>query len=91
MFIDFVTKNVSPSKVDNFTIMLGVATPPAAMALKRTGESLPQLKMLKLVPDVIFVPSATLITLISMKLTRRATQRRHMTEALDVGTKIDQA
>lgn len=69
--MEFMKKSIQLSKLDNTTMMTGIATPPAAMAAKRAGESLPQLKLLKVVPDVIFVPSATVLALVSTKLSRR--------------------
>lgn len=71
VFMEFMKKSIQLSKLDNTTMMTGIATPPAAMAAKRAGESLPQLKLLKVVPDVIFVPSATVLALVSTKLSRR--------------------
>jgi len=66
-FIDFMTK-LKQSKVDDFTLITGLVTPPAAMAAKKAGESVPQLKIIKSVPDVVFVPSATILALISVKI-----------------------
>lgn len=66
-FVDFMTK-LKQSKVDDFTLITGLVTPPAAMAAKKAGESVPQLKIIKSVPDVVFVPSATILALISVKL-----------------------
>ncbi|XP_052193611.1 uncharacterized protein LOC127802024 isoform X2 [Diospyros lotus] len=70
VFIDFMKKNVKLSKLDDATMITGLVTPPAAMAAKRAGEGVPQLKMIKAIPDVLFVPSATLLALISVKLSR---------------------
>ncbi|KAJ4848823.1 hypothetical protein Tsubulata_017269 [Turnera subulata] len=71
VFINFMKKKVQPNKLDEATMITGIVTPPAAMAAKRAGESLPQLKILKMIPDVIFVPSATILALISSKVTKR--------------------
>ena len=71
IFIRFMKDNVMPSKVDNATVITGVVTPPVAMAAKRAGESVPQLKMIKAIPDVIFVPSATVLALVFVKISRR--------------------
>ncbi|KAI3844040.1 hypothetical protein MKX03_007058 [Papaver bracteatum] len=87
MFVKFMTSNISLSTLDDVTIMLGVAAPPAAMAMKRAGESIPQLNMIRVIPDVIFVPTATLITLVSLKLSRRAAQRRQISDAYEEGKK----
>ncbi|CAA0842739.1 Unknown protein [Striga hermonthica] len=71
IFIDFMKKKVNLSKLDDSTLVTGIVTPPAAMAAKRAGESLPQLKLIKAIPDVIFVPSATIMALVSVKLSRK--------------------
>ncbi|XAR63253.1 hypothetical protein NMG60_11023129 [Bertholletia excelsa] len=71
LFIDFMKKEVKPSKLDDTTMITGLMTPPAAMAAKRAGESVPQLRMIKAIPDVVFVPSATVLALVSVKLSRR--------------------
>ncbi|BBG97312.1 hypothetical protein Prudu_006392 [Prunus dulcis] len=46
-------KNVKLSKVDGTTMIAGILTPPVAMATKRAGENVPQLKMIKAIPDVV--------------------------------------
>ncbi|XP_048422776.1 uncharacterized protein LOC125469467 [Pyrus x bretschneideri] len=71
IFNQFMKENVRLSKVDNATLITGVVTPPVAMAAKRAGESVPQLKMIKAIPDVFFVPSATVLALISVKIYKR--------------------
>ncbi|KAJ8765677.1 hypothetical protein K2173_014799 [Erythroxylum novogranatense] len=71
VFVNFMKNKVSLSRIDAYTMSIGMATPPAVMAAKRAGEKLPQLNMIKFIPDVIFVPSATVLALISAKLTRR--------------------
>lgn len=64
-------KKVNLSKLDDSTLITGIVTPPAAMAAKRAGESVPQLKLIKTIPDVIFVPTATVLALVSVKLSRK--------------------
>lgn len=64
-------KCVNLSRLDDSAMVTGVVTPPAAMAAKRAAENLPQLKIIKVVPDVVFVPTATVLALASVKLTRR--------------------
>lgn len=64
-------KRVNISKLDDFTLITGLVTPPAAMAAKRAGESVPQLKLIKALPDVIFVPSITVLALVSAKLSQK--------------------
>ncbi|MFS8026765.1 hypothetical protein Hanom_Chr16g01490561 [Helianthus anomalus] len=71
LFVDFMKTSVSMSKFDDSALIAGLVTPPAAMAAKRAGETLPQLKMIKVIPDVIFVPSATVLALISAKLSKK--------------------
>ncbi|GJS74265.1 hypothetical protein Tco_0707106 [Tanacetum coccineum] len=71
LFIDFMKTSVSMSKFDDSILITGLVTPPAAMAAKRAGESLPQLKAIKVIPDVLFVPSATVLALISAKLSKK--------------------
>ncbi|CAI9101263.1 OLC1v1038547C1 [Oldenlandia corymbosa var. corymbosa] len=71
LFMKFMTKQLTLSKLDDSSLITGLVTPPAAMAAKRAGESLPQLKLIKAIPDVIFVPSATVLALISVKLSRK--------------------
>ncbi|KAL8129086.1 hypothetical protein V2J09_018241 [Rumex salicifolius] len=71
VFINFMKKNVGLSTLDDFTLITGLVTPPVAMAAKKAGESVPQLKLIKMVPDVVFVPTITVIALVSAKLSRR--------------------
>lgn len=71
VLVNFMKEKVNLSKLDDSTLITGVVTPPAAMAAKRAGESLPQLKLIKAIPDVIFVPSATVLALVSVKLSRK--------------------
>lgn len=71
IFINFITKNVNLNKLDDYTVITGIVTPPAAMGIKKAGENVPQLKLIKAIPDVVFVPSATVLALISVKLSRR--------------------
>ncbi|XP_051146291.1 uncharacterized protein LOC127261895 isoform X2 [Andrographis paniculata] len=76
--VDFMKQHVNLSKLDEMTLTAGIVTPPAAMAAKRAGETLPQLNLIKNIPDVIFVPSATLLALISVKLSRKIILRDTM-------------
>ncbi|XP_019188770.1 PREDICTED: uncharacterized protein LOC109183006 [Ipomoea nil] len=71
VFVEFMKKGVNPSKLDDSTLLTGLATPPVAMAAKRAGESVPQLKLIKAIPDVLFVPSATVLALMSVKVSRK--------------------
>ncbi|KAK4791891.1 hypothetical protein SAY86_022326 [Trapa natans] len=71
VFVNFITEYVNLNKLDDYTVLTGIVTPPAAMAVKKVGENVPQLKIIKAIPDVVFVPSATVLALISAKLSRR--------------------
>jgi type IV secretory pathway VirB2 component (pilin) len=64
-------KYVNISKVDDSMMITGIVAPPAAMVAKRSGQSVPQLSALKVIPDVIFVPTATILALIAVKVTKR--------------------
>lgn len=70
-FVKFIVEEVKLNKIDDTTMLTGVVTPPIAMAAKRAGENVPQLKMIKAVPDVFFVPFATVLALFSVKISRR--------------------
>ncbi|XP_042506476.1 uncharacterized protein LOC122082774 [Macadamia integrifolia] len=76
VFMDLMNNKMSTSKLDNTTMVVGLVTPPAAMAVKRVGETIPQIKVIKAIPDVIFVPSATLLALISVRLSRRTSIKK---------------
>lgn len=71
VFVKFMKTKVNVNKMDVPTVIAGVVTPPVAMAAKRAGENVPQLKMIKAVPDVLFVPSATVLALFSVKVGTR--------------------
>ncbi|GMH22367.1 hypothetical protein Nepgr_024210 [Nepenthes gracilis] len=68
VFIEFMKNNVSLSKLDDTVLITGLVAPPTAMVAKKAGENVPQLKLIKSIPDVAFVPSATVLALISVKL-----------------------
>ncbi|KAA3479679.1 calcium ion-binding protein [Gossypium australe] len=70
IFMKFI-KEIKLSQLDNTTIITGIVTPPAAMAAKKAGEFLPHLSVIKSIPDVVFVPSVTMATLVISKLSRR--------------------
>jgi len=69
-------KNVNISKVDDSMMITGIVAPPAAMVAKRTGQSVPQLSVMKAIPDVIFVPTATILALIAVKVTKRMSLKK---------------
>lgn len=64
-------KRVNLSKLDDAMMITGIVTPPAAMAAKRAGEKVPQLKAIKAIPDVLFVPTATVLALVTVKFSKR--------------------
>ncbi|KAM7265606.1 hypothetical protein ACFE04_003289 [Oxalis oulophora] len=70
-FEQFMKDHMKLNRPDTVTMVTGIATPPVAMAAKRAGENTPALKMIKFVPDVIFVPSVTVLTLATVKAARR--------------------
>ncbi|PRQ57360.1 hypothetical protein RchiOBHm_Chr1g0347501 [Rosa chinensis] len=74
-FIQFVKDNVRVNQADTATLLTGVLAPPGAMAAKKAGESLPQLKMIKNVPDILFVPTATVVALITVRFSKRLFMR----------------
>ncbi|KAL9265662.1 hypothetical protein AKJ16_DCAP21223 [Drosera capensis] len=71
VFVEFIQTSVSLNKLDDSTLITGLVTPPAAMAAKKAAGSVPQLKLITAIPDVILVPSATVLALISVKLSRK--------------------
>ncbi|CBI16653.3 hypothetical protein VitviT2T_023326 [Vitis vinifera] len=68
-------KNTKPGEIDNITLIVGLATPPFSMVAKRAGENVTPFKMIKNVPDALFVPTVTLLMLFSVKLIRKATEK----------------
>ncbi|KAF5752855.1 hypothetical protein HS088_TW01G00773 [Tripterygium wilfordii] len=72
VFIDFMKKNAKLSNLDNSTMNTRIVTPPAAMTAKKAGNNMPQSKtMIKVIPDDISVPLATVLALIFIKVTKR--------------------
>ncbi|RWR86714.1 calcium ion-binding protein [Cinnamomum micranthum f. kanehirae] len=59
------------SKTDTALLLTGVAAPPVAMIGKRAAGNFPTLSFVKLVPDVLFVPSVTLLAVGCMKYARK--------------------
>ncbi|XP_058010435.1 uncharacterized protein LOC110631711 isoform X2 [Hevea brasiliensis] len=66
--VGLMKKSINLSKLVDSILVTGMVT--AAMAAKRAGNTVPQLKRIKDIPNVIFVPSVTLLSLVSIKLTR---------------------
>ncbi|CAK8540580.1 unnamed protein product [Lathyrus sativus] len=87
MFIDFMNKNVNLNKVDESMIITAIVAPPAAMVAKRTGQTtLPQLKFMNAIPDAVFVPSATVLALIAVKLLRLMFKENNTTSKAATGS-----
>ncbi|CAJ1948104.1 unnamed protein product [Sphenostylis stenocarpa] len=70
-FTKFIKDYVNLSKADESMMITGIVAPPVAMAVKKTGQTVPQLSVIKAIPDVAFVPGATILALIAIKLTKR--------------------
>ena len=69
-FIEFINEKVNINKVDESMLITAIMAPPAAMMAKKTGQIVPQLALMNAIPDVVFVPSATLLALIAVKIIR---------------------
>lgn len=69
-FIHFMKKRVDRCRREDSTMVTGVITPVAAMAAKKAAENVPQLDIIKVVPDVVFVPTVTLLAIFFVKLIR---------------------
>ncbi|KAJ9680580.1 hypothetical protein PVL29_019790 [Vitis rotundifolia] len=67
-------------EIDNITLIVGLATPPFSMVAKSAGEKAPPFKMIKNVPDALFVPSFTLLSLVSVKLIRKVWEKIRLGE-----------
>ncbi|KOM58644.1 hypothetical protein LR48_Vigan11g167800 [Vigna angularis] len=70
-FKKFMNENLNLSKADESMMITGIVAPPVAMVVKKTGQTVPQLSVIKAIPDVAFVPGATILALIAIKLTKR--------------------
>ncbi|PON60872.1 calcium ion-binding protein [Parasponia andersonii] len=70
IFVNFIRDKVRLNKIDSVTMFTGIAAPPAAMAAKRAAETVPQIKMIKNVPDVLFVPGMTVAALFFVKMSK---------------------
>ncbi|XP_058739168.1 uncharacterized protein LOC131611060 [Vicia villosa] len=90
MFRDFVNKNVNLNKVDESMIITAIVAPPAAMVAKRTGQgTFPSLKFMNAIPDVVFVPSATVLALIAVKILRLMFIGNGTTSKVATGSLVD--
>ncbi|CAO2828426.1 unnamed protein product [Amaranthus hypochondriacus] len=76
IFVEFIKEKVKLNEPHKSTLITGIVTPPAAMVAKKAGERVPALKLIKVVPDVLFVPSATFLALISVKVSRKVFHNR---------------
>ncbi|KAG4937368.1 hypothetical protein JHK82_051585 [Glycine max] len=68
MFTKFINENVNLNKADESMLITAIVAPPAAMMAKKAGQVVPQLALMNAIPDVVFVPSATLLALIAIKI-----------------------
>lgn len=68
-------KNIQLGEIDNLTLMVGLAAPPFSMVAKRAGENVQPFTMIKSIPDALFVPSFTLLSVISVKMIRKVLKR----------------
>lgn len=68
MFTKFINENVNLNKADESMLITAIVAPPAAMMDKKAGQVVPQLALMNAIPDVVFVPSATLLALIAIKI-----------------------
>ncbi|WOL19258.1 hypothetical protein Cni_G28056 [Canna indica] len=69
--LEFLKKNVEDYKPNSAAMIgTGFVAPVAAIVLKRSGEKVPQLKKLRidLVPNFVFVPGFTLLSLIGVRM-----------------------
>ncbi|KAJ7961897.1 putative Calcium ion binding protein [Quillaja saponaria] len=69
IFITFMMKKVNPSILDDTKMIARIVT--AAMVIKRAGGTVPELRVVKDIPNIVFVPSATMLALIYIKLSNR--------------------
>lgn len=51
-------------------IVTGIVAPAASIVVKRSGQIVPQLTFLRAIPDVLFVASATVLALTTVKFYR---------------------
>ncbi|KAL6323045.1 hypothetical protein AAG906_024615 [Vitis piasezkii] len=72
-------------EIDNITLIVGLAIPPFSMVAKSAGEKAPPFKMIKNVPDALFVPSFTLLSLVSVKLIRKVLENFTLGEEEEEG------
>ncbi|THU73768.1 hypothetical protein C4D60_Mb04t26340 [Musa balbisiana] len=71
LLVEFMKEQVEEYKTSSRAMMLtGVTAPQAAILIKKTGEKLPQLKMLHihLIPNFVFVPAFTVLSLIGVRI-----------------------
>ncbi|KAG8641168.1 hypothetical protein MANES_13G115400v8 [Manihot esculenta] len=68
LIVGLMKKSINFSKLVDSALITGIVT--AAMAAKKAGDTVPQLKRINDIPNFIFVPSVTLLSLASIKLTR---------------------
>ncbi|KAL9297131.1 hypothetical protein ACSQ67_023027 [Phaseolus vulgaris] len=88
-FIEFINEKVNMNKVDESMLITAMMAPPAAMMAKKTGQIVPQLALMNAIPDVVFVPSATLLALTAVKIitltfTRKSTTNNTISSTTEI-------
>ncbi|XP_074584989.1 uncharacterized protein LOC141840815 isoform X2 [Curcuma longa] len=71
LVVNFLKDNIEEYKPSSAAmIATGLVAPGAAVALKKSAQKVPQLKLLRLdlVPNAVFVPTATLLSLIAVRM-----------------------
>ncbi|CAL9195130.1 unnamed protein product [Musa hybrid cultivar] len=72
LLVEFMKENVEEYKASSSSAMIwvGATVPAAAVVLKKSGEKVPQVKKFRidLVPNFVFVPTCTLLSLIAVRM-----------------------
>ncbi|CAL9772830.1 unnamed protein product [Musa acuminata subsp. burmannicoides] len=72
LLVEFMKKHVEEYKTSSSSAMIwvGATAPAAAVLLKKSGEKVPQVKKFRidLVPNFVFVPTCTLLSLIAVRM-----------------------
>ncbi|KAK7295300.1 hypothetical protein RJT34_18206 [Clitoria ternatea] len=79
VFTRFIEENVNINKADESMLITAIVAPSAAMVAKKSGQKVPQLTFMNAIPDVLFVPSATILALIATKILRLMFMRKTST------------
>ncbi|RWW25999.1 hypothetical protein BHE74_00006893 [Ensete ventricosum] len=71
VLVEFMKKYAEEYKTSSTAMVwVGATAPGAAVLLKKSGEKVPQVKKLRmdLVPNVVFVPALTMLSLIAVRM-----------------------